>query len=122
MHLKNINSLPLILLLVACVGTGKTGEWSVQELESPAGPESGEPNLSVRDGQLYMSWLEKLSDGSHALKFSVGDGESWSTPRIIATGVPFFVNWADFPSLLPFQEKGLAAHWLEKTGKSPYAY
>ncbi|UCF67411.1 MAG: exo-alpha-sialidase, partial [Acidobacteriota bacterium] len=34
----------------------------------------------------------------------------------------WFVNWADFPSMAALGDGTLAAHWLEKTGSSAYAY
>jgi hypothetical protein len=34
----------------------------------------------------------------------------------------FFVNWADFPSVVPFGESKLVAHWLEKAGVGTYDY
>jgi beta-lactamase class D len=92
-------------------------------LESPAAPGGGEPNLSVGpDGRIYLSWLEPAADSAHALRFAVLEGEAWSAPRTIAEGRDFFVNWADFPSLVALPDGRLAAHWLERTAASPYAY
>jgi hypothetical protein len=91
-------------------------------LESPAGPGSAEPNLALgADGRAYLSWLEQVDSG-HALKFSVYDGRSWSDARTIRTGRDFFVNWADFPSIIPLDGNRLAAHWLQRTGGATYAY
>jgi hypothetical protein len=33
-----------------------------------------------------------------------------------------FVNWADFPSVVPLAGRRLAAHWLQRSGKEKYAY
>ena len=91
-------------------------------LRSPAGPGSAEPNLAVGpDGTVYLSWLEP-QDSGYALKFSSFDGSSWAAPRTIRSGRDFFVNWADFPSIAVVGPKHLAAHWLQRTGKSTYAY
>jgi hypothetical protein len=91
-------------------------------LRSPAGPGSAEPNLALgTDGRAYLSWLEPLDSG-HALKFSVYDGRAWSDAQTIRTGRDFFVNWADFPSIIPLDGKRLAAHWLQRTGGATYAY
>src|SRR5687768_3453399 len=91
-------------------------------LRSPAGPGSAEPNLAVGpDGRVYLSWLEPLDSG-FALKFSSFDGTSWAPARTIRSGRDFFVNWADFPSIAVLGRDHLAAHWLQKTGKSSYAY
>jgi hypothetical protein len=36
--------------------------------------------------------------------------------------VGLFVNWADFPSMVILDDGTMAAHWLEKSGPSPYEY
>ena len=95
---------------------------SADSIASPAAPGSAEPSLAVGpDGRVYMSWLEPLDSG-YALRFSSFDGASWATPRTIRSGRDFFVNWADFPSIVVLGKDHLAAHWLQRTGKSTYAY
>ena len=95
---------------------------AADSIASPAGPGSAEPNLAVGpDGKVYLSWLEPLDSG-YALRFASFDGSSWSAPRTIRSGRDFFVNWADFPSIEVLGKDHLAAHWLQKTGKSSYAY
>jgi hypothetical protein len=49
-------------------------------------------------------------------------GSTWSEPRTIATGDDFFVNWADFPSVIEMPDGSLAAHWLQREGPDTYAY
>ena len=94
----------------------------IETLPSPAAPGSGEPNLVARaDGSVLMSWLEP-ADSGHALRFAVLQNNRWSSPRTIRSGRDFFVNWADFPSLEVLPGNRLAAHWLQRTGKSTYAY
>jgi hypothetical protein len=94
--------------------------WKRVEVRSPSGPDSGQPFLTSAGEEVWMSWIEKSSNG-HELKHSRWNGE-WSAPQTIASGVPFFVNWADFPSLLALSENRLIAHWLEKKGEGTYAY
>ncbi len=95
----------------------------IRELPSPAGPGSGQPNLAVAaDGRAYLSWIEPLGDERFALRFSVRDTNGWSAPRAIAEGSNWFVNWADFPSLLALPDGSLAAHWLVRSGPGSYAY
>jgi hypothetical protein len=53
---------------------------------------------------------------------AVRTGTVWSRPTTIASGREFFVNWADFPSVIELTDGTLLAHWLEKTEESPYAY
>ena len=96
--------------------------FAIDQLPSPAGPGSAEPNLVVSpDGKVYFSWLEP-ADSGHALRFSVYDGSVWSPARTIVQRRDFFVNWADFPSLQVLDGNRLAAHWLQRSGRTTYAY
>lgn len=97
----------------------------VLELPSPAAPGSGQPFLTrTRDGAVLMSWLERAGDTTrvHALRFARWDGRSWSEPRTITSSDAFFVNWADFPSIIELPDGRLAAHWLARSGEGRYAY
>lgn len=92
----------------------------------PAGPVIGDgsntPNLSLTpDNHVLLSWTEPTQDG-HALKFSAWDGRDWQTPGTIAAGPDWFVNWADFPSVIVLPNGDLAAHWLQREGPDTYAY
>ena len=95
----------------------------VRELPSPAGQGSGQPNLAVaRDGRVYLSWIEKLGGGRFSLRFAVREKDAWSVPKVIAEGANWFVNWADFPSLIVLPDGSLAAHWLVKNGSGTFDY
>lgn len=98
--------------------------WAqVRELPTPAREGSIGPNLSVApDGRVLLSWIDRLDDGRHALRFSVKEGDGWSAPRVIAEGADWFVNWADFPSIIALPDGSLAAHWLVKSAAATYAY
>ena len=99
------------------------GLAQVRDLPSPAGPGSGQPNLAVSpDGRVHLSWIERLGGGRYSLRFSTKEGEGWSAPRVIAEGANWFVNWADFPSMVALPDGSLAAHWLVKSGPGTYAY
>lgn len=98
--------------------------WSgiVETLPSPAGPGSAEPNLDVDpDGRVHLSWMEPTA-GEYALRVARLEGNRWSQPATVRTGRDFFVNWADFPSILSLGDGRLVAHWLQRTGSSTYAY
>lgn len=69
-----------------------------------------------------MSWLEPVAGTNRvALRFARFEGR-WSQPKTIAESADIFVNWADFPSITADGEGNLFAHWLQKSGKSTYAY
>ena len=95
----------------------------VRELVSPAGQGSGQPNLTVSpDGSVYLSWIEKVGEGRFSLRFAVKEKDRWSTPRVIAEGSNWFVNWADFPSMIVLPDGSLAAHWLVKSAPETFDY
>ncbi len=90
---------------------------------SPTTGDSREPELSTtRDGKIILSWVEKIADKTYALRFAKRDGNGWSELHTVAEGDDWFVNWADFPSVIALNDGALAAHWLVKSGKSTYAY
>lgn len=95
----------------------------LRELESPAAPGSGEPNLVAgNDGRVYLSWIESAPDTSHALRFVSIENGQLSTPRTIASGKSWFVNWADFPAMTRLDDGTLAGHWLQRSGPGRYSY
>ncbi len=93
----------------------------LRTLPSPAGPGSGEPNLSLAGDTILMSWLEPATEG-HALRFSRLIGDRWEEPRTVVSRTDLFVNWADFPSVIQLPGGELAAHWLQYSGPGTYSY
>ncbi len=96
---------------------GACGESPVEpqpalEITSPAGEGSAQPHLAVgADDSVVLSWLEPEADG-YALRFSTFADDRWDQTRTLATGANWFVNWADFPSVVPIDGSLWAAHWL----------
>jgi hypothetical protein len=93
----------------------------VQALPSPAGPASSGPQLTVSSKGVLLSWTERAGSTSH-LKFAERTSTGWSPARTAASGTDWFVNWADVPSVMRLADGTLAAHWLQKSGPSTYAY
>lgn len=114
------------LLLFIVIATGQDAAKQnviVRSLDSPAAPGSGEPNLyAASDGRVFLTWIEPAGSKGHRLRFAIRDGGNWSEPRTIAEGVNWFVNWADFPSLVVRQDGALVAHWLVKSSPDSHAY
>lgn len=114
---------PIVLLIAACCLCTNNAQAGIRELPTPAAPASLAPNLHVAtDGRVLLSWIERSGEGRHALRFAVMEEAGWSAPRMIAEGADWFVNWADFPSLVALDDGSLAAHWLVKSGPGTYAY
>jgi len=91
------------------------GPLVVDELATPAGDFSGQAHLAVTpDGTVILSWLESTTGDGMALKFATlaAGGTTWSAARTLAEGENWFVNWADFPSVVPMNDSVWAAHWL----------
>ncbi|HSH44999.1 MAG TPA: hypothetical protein VK966_04040, partial [Longimicrobiales bacterium] len=121
--------------LLACDTTGEDPPgpaWAAPDapvmvldtLHSPAPTGSAEPNVTTGPDGFYLSWLERLPDDRHALRFATlpGNGGPWSDPRTVLEREGLFVNWADFPSVLALEDGRVAAHWLQKSGPGTYAY
>jgi len=88
----------------------------------PAMAGSAQPHLATApDGGVVMSWLEP-DDVGHRLQFAVYDRGAWSEPSTVSSGEDWFVNWADFPSVVPISESLWGAHWLRKTPGTSYSY
>jgi len=121
MTIRSLLSATIALVFAACSGgTGGLGE--PRFVDCPAAPDSQAPNLAVGlDGELYLSWVEPRENG-HAFRFSIWRAGQWSTPRTVAEGDDWFVNWADFPSMAALEDGTLAAHWLVRSGSGTYAY
>ena len=105
----------IILILVTAVFAAAAPLASVNELKSPAPPDSGQPNLAVAsDGRVFLSWIEPAKPKGYALRFSVRGPQGWSAPKTIANGTDWFVSDADVPSMAVLSDGTLAASWLVK--------
>lgn len=121
-----------ILIALCAFGCYRNEKWVtvkpepplvVRSTQSPATGDSREPDLTATpDGRIILSWVEKLDAKRYALRATVRDQKGWSATRTVAEGDNWFVNWADFPSVIGLNDGSLAAHWLVKSGKGTYAY
>jgi hypothetical protein len=93
----------------------------IEPIATPAGAQSGQPQLTVSSRGVLLSWIERTGDLA-ALKFSERTADGWTLPRTAASGNNWFINWADVPSVARLQDGTLVAHWLQKSGADTYAY
>lgn len=73
-------------------------------------------------GTLYMSWITNIEEDIFALEYAKYKDGLWEVPPAVLVGTNFFVNWADFSSLVGKDGEAVAAHWLRKIDGGPYAY
>lgn len=70
-----------------------------------------------------MSWVQPDKTGKkHTLNYAVYSNGNWGNTYAIATESSWFVNWADFPSVIASVHGPMAAHWLDKISGGSYAY
>lgn len=108
----------ILFLIAGCSAQQSTPE----EFSNPSSDNSMYPYLYNADGELYMSWLTSKTEGSHSLKYATFDNKQWSTVNTIASDSTWFVNWADFPSIIADKNGPIAAHWLNLENPGPMAY
>jgi hypothetical protein len=95
----------------------------VTQLDAPALEGSGQAHLAGGgDTPVILSWQEPTAEGGTALRVSRVDGSQWAQPQTVAQGQNWFVNWADFPSVVPLESSLLIAHWLPLKPDERYAY
>jgi hypothetical protein len=93
---------------------------TIVTIPSPAAPNSGEPQLTVSDRGVLLSWIER--DGSTTtLRFAERTPTGWTEPRTVGSGENWSVNAIDVPSVLRLADGTLAAHWPQKSGPGMHA-
>lgn len=78
------------------------------------------PNLVAGEDYLGLSWLH-VEDGKPSLYYNQFRNNAWQTPRKIAEGGDWFVNWADFPANAVNGDL-LLTSYLEKSADGTFTY
>lgn len=111
----------LVTTVVAFARDQAPTALSIERLDSPAGADTAQPQLAAYGDRVILSWVAR--SGSRAsLQLAERTSAGWTEPRTAASGDSWFVNWADVPSVIPLADGTLAAHWLQKSANSTYAY
>jgi len=113
-------SLTLGVLAMSCQVNDKK-EPEIQQLSPPVSENSMQPYLSANGSELLFTWTEQENDSLSALYFSKFDHNKWTEKTLIKKGQNWFVNWADFPSLVGDKEH-LISYYLKKSDAETYAY
>lgn len=92
-------------------------------LQNPTDSGSRFPHLyRDDDGVIYMSWLSNIDESIDVLRYSTFADSMWTVPQTIRIDTDFFVNWADFPSVIGSGGNAIASHWLEDDPRGRLAY
>src|SRR6056297_1575590 len=116
-----------VLLLISAILISCSGERQQPSYEftvnNPADSGSQYPNF-FRDstGTVTMSWILKIEEDLNSIQYSTYTDRGWNPPQTVNISSDYFVNWADFPSVVSRDGDIVAAHWLQKIEGGPYAY
>ncbi|MFT7686532.1 MAG: hypothetical protein ACI9FB_001877 [Candidatus Azotimanducaceae bacterium] len=93
----------------------------VKFVETAAGENTSLSRLVVDTNEkLHLSWVK--TEGDHqSLYYASLNNDAFGVAKLISQGENWFVNWADFPSLV-VNENGMAAHWLQMSAEGTYDY
>ncbi len=97
----------------------------VQPLKIAATENAAQPSVvaDAKHGQFVLSWQSKDAKGCSTLKLAaLKPGAKLSEISDAGKGCDWFVNWADFPSVIIADNGDWLTHWLQKSGAAPYAY
>lgn len=116
----------LIVMLAAAAAScsaPRPENWTVdiQAAASPAGAHSSEPQLTVSDRGVLLSWIEHAGDAV-VLKFAERTASGWTPPITVTSGRDWFLSYADVPSVMRKTNGTLVAQWLRTTDASVEGY
>ncbi len=112
----------LAVTSLAC-GSPEPADWTVtvQRVASPAGENSSEPQLSVSERGILLSWIERVGTTTF-LKFAEQTASGWTAPVTAASGPDWFLSYADVPSVMRMADGTLVAQWGENIPEGYDAY
>ncbi len=106
---------------VSCAKKSKQKVGEAQSITSPAGTNASLPYLFTNTETTLLSWIEEVNDSLVSLRYSELKEGEWLNPTTIVSGSDWFVNWADFPSIV--ENNGhLFSHILKKSSEGTYSY
>ena len=120
----------LNILLMSFLGCSKPSIEQVS-VDNPSSLNSTFPRLFTDNtGTVHMSWIHKIGEVAELRIATLtppsntenADDLQWSSYTSVAKSDDWFVNWADFPSVIGLNGDPMAAHWLDKVPGSPYSY
>lgn len=103
-------------------------DTQIRMIDNPAGKAARLPRLTtVPGGSVLLSWIETVNDAGqnehHVLKYALRHEGRWIRTGTVAKGENWFINWADFPSVVAIDSHFWVAHWLVRSpGGRSYDY
>jgi hypothetical protein len=96
----------------------------VELVDVPAADGARFPHLGggTAGSPAVMSWLEPGAEGEFVLRHARWRDGAWGAPGTISAGRDWFINWADFPSVVPVTANLWIAHWLQQKPGNVYSY
>ncbi|GAB4483129.1 MAG: hypothetical protein OHK0044_32290 [Burkholderiaceae bacterium] len=108
--------------VAAAAWWGTPSKLPTRELVHPAAPGARLPRLAAHPGgSVVLSWVEAAGD-AHVLKYAAFAGGGFGAAVEVARGRDWFINWIDFPSVVPIDRDFWLAHWLARRGAGKYDY
>lgn len=115
----------LATLLSAVPGPVAAGDppLEARRIAFEAGTGAAQPSVAVDPrARFVLTWQERRAEEA-SLWFALFDRDGREQRRgRIAAGRSWFVNWADFPSLVVLDNGDWVTYHLEKSAAAPYAY
>ncbi|MBK6617481.1 MAG: exo-alpha-sialidase [Nitrosomonas sp.] len=122
------SSTGLFLICMLAFLPSINGQAQAWIIDNPAEKGARLPRLvTVPDGSVLLSWVETTHAGKkdehHALKYALRNKGQWVRTGVVTKGSNWFINWADFPSVVAIDAHFWVAHWLVKSpGGRSYDY
>lgn len=77
------------------------------------------PNLAFVNSDLHICWVESSEEEDVLLFKNI---TTQGNTKEVSRSSDWFVNWADFPGLVGFENGSLLTYWLQKSGEGTYDY
>ena len=130
-HLKYKSHITLLSILLISFWGCSNSHLEQKSIDNPSSLNSTFPRLFTDNaGTVHMSWIHKIGEVAELRIATLTSPSStedtdelgWSAYTSVAQSDDWFVNWADFPSVIGLNGAPVAAHWLDKVPGSPYSY
>ncbi len=112
----------VVLCLHGCVVAPSEERMPVAKVAAEELQNAQLPFLTTdASGKTFLSYVVE-DDAAARLFVRPLEGDSWGAPVQVASGSDWFVNWADYPSVISWGDGRMAAHWLQKNGPGGVDY